>query len=644
MRKKWIVGLAGMMFLIAAGLWGQQTVQAAETYSMDEVVVTATRLETTEAQVGSSTTVITSKEMEQGQKRTLIEALQSVAGLDVLQTGGPGGSASIFLRGADSELTLVLIDGVEVNDPISPGRAFNPANLALENIERIEVVRGPQSVLYGSDAMGGVINIITKKGSGKATGFVSAEGGSFSTFREKAGASGGNGWGNYSIGFSRTDTAGISAAGERYGNQERDGYQNSSFSGRFGVTPTDQFSADLFLRYADSRAELDNYGGAGGDDPNYVLDSKELMTKLQGELSLFEGLWAQKLGLSVARSDRKYRNDTDAAHPSDSERSSFLGESYKLDWQHSLFLHETNTVTFGVELKEETGKSEYHSTSVWGPYDENFAKETSRMNGAYLQDEIRLGDRFFATAGIRLDDHDRFGTEPTYRFTASYLFPQTQTRLKGTYGTGFKAPSLYQLYSQYGSRNLEAAKSKGWDMGVEQSLWDKRISLGLTYFENAFDNLIDFDSVNSKYRNIAAAATRGVETTLSVRPWEILAFQLGYTYTDTEDKTTGKDLLRRPQHKFSFTADCRIREKGNVKLNVLYVGKRDDNYFDNMTYSTTRVTLGGYTLVNLAASYDLTKQLQLFGRLENLGDVHYEEVAGWGTMGLGAYGGVKLSF
>jgi vitamin B12 transporter len=181
-------------------------------------------------------------------------------------------------------------------------------------------------------------------------------------------------------------------------------------------------------------------------------------------------------------------------------------------------------------------------------------------------------------------------------------------------------------------------------MGVEQSLWDKRISLGLNYFENAFDNLIDFDSVNSKYRNIAAAATRGVETTLSVRPWEILAFQLGYTYTDTEDKTTGKDLLRRPQHKFSFTADCRIREKGNVKLNVLYVGKRDDNYFDNMTYSTTRVTLGGYTLVNLAASYDLTKQLQLFGRLENLGDVHYEEVAGWGTMGLGAYGGVKLSF
>ena len=155
----------------------------------------------------------------------------------MVQTSGPGSSASIFIRGADSELTLVLVDGVEVNDPISPGRSFNPANFAVENIERIEVIRGPQSTLYGSDALGGVINIITKKGSGKATGFVSAEGGSFDTFREKAGVSGGNQWGNYSVGISRTDTEGISAAGEKYGNQEKDGYQNTSFSGRFGVTP-----------------------------------------------------------------------------------------------------------------------------------------------------------------------------------------------------------------------------------------------------------------------------------------------------------------------------------------------------------------------------------------------------------------------
>ena len=398
------------------------------------------------------------------------------------------------------------------------------------------------------------------------------------------------------------------------------------------------------MRYADARADLDNYGGAGGDDPNFVLNSKELMTKLQGELSLFDGLWAQKLGLSLARNDREYRNDPDAAHPSDSERSSFLGESYKLDWQHSLFLHETNTVTFGAELKEEQGKSDYRSTSAWGPYVETFDKETARMTGYYLQDEIKLADRFFATAGVRIDDHSLFGTEATYRLTTSYLIPQTQTRLKGTYGTGFKAPSLYQLYSQYGSRNLEAAESKGWDIGFEQPLFAKKISFGLTYFGNDFDNLIQFDSVLSKYRNIAAAATQGVEVSLSVQPLKELALRLGYTYTDTEDKTTGERLLRRPRHKIAFDADYRFLEKGNVNLGIVYVAKRDDNYFDNMTYSTTRVNLGGYTLVNLAASYEFTRQLQLFGRIENLCNADYEEVAGWGTPGIGAYGGVKLSF
>ncbi|MDA8123663.1 MAG: TonB-dependent receptor [Deltaproteobacteria bacterium] len=643
MTQIWVVRLAGV-FLLITGLWGLRTASAAEPYSMEEMVVTATRMETTEAAVGSSSTVITASEIEKGQKRTLIDALQSVPGLDVVQTGGQGGSASIFIRGAASELTLVLVDGVEVNDPISSGRSFNPANFALDNIERIEVIRGPQSTLYGSDAMGGVINIITKKGKGKAAGFVSAEGGSFATFREKAGLSGGNDWGNFSLGLSRTDSGGISAAGEKYGNRERDGYQNTSFSGRFGVTPTEQFSADLFLRYADAHADLDNYGGAGGDDPNYVVDSKELMTKLQGELSLFEGLWAQKLGLSLAQNDRKYRNDPDAAHPSDSERSSFLGESYKLDWQHNLFLHETNTVTFGAEVKAEQGKSDYSSTSAWGPYTETFAKETARVTGYYLQDEIKLADRFFATAGIRIDEHSLFGTEATYRLTASYLIPQTQTRLKGTYGTGFKAPSLYQIYSQYGSRNLEAAKSKGWDIGIEQPLLGKKVSFGLTHFGNDFENLIDFDGVQSKYRNIAAARTQGVEAALSLQPLQELALRLSYTYTDTEDKTTGKSLLRRPRHRLAFDANYRFQEKGNVNLGIVYVGKRDDNYFDNMTYSTTRVTLGGYTFVNLAASYDITKNVQLFSRIENLCNAEYEEVAGWGTPGIGAYGGVKLSF
>jgi vitamin B12 transporter len=611
---------------------------------MEEITVTATTVETPVEEVGSSATVITKERMEESQQRTVTEALRLVEGLEVVETSGPGSTTSVFIRGANSEHTLVLIDGVEVNDPSLPGRSFDFAHLSSDNIERVEVIRGPQSTLYGSDAIGGVINIITKKGHGKPTGFVSVEGGSFGTIAERAGVSGGTRLFNYSVGTSRTDSDGISAADRRDANHERDGYGNTSLSGRFGFTPTDHFSVDFITHYSDALTDLDNFGGSGGDDPNYRARSKDLTTKLQGNLALFDGLWAQSLGLSLARTDRDYRNPTDSDHPSDVELSTYQGEMQKLDWQHHLFLHETNTLTFGLNLEEETAKSDYYSESAWGPYTSTFNREVTRTNGYYLQDEVRLGDAFFATAGLRYDDHSGFGSKTTYRFAASYLLRQTGTRLKATYGTGFKAPSLYQLYSQYGDKALHPEKSAGWDLGFEQPLAGKKLVLGATYFHNDFDDMILFDSPTSKYRNVGEAYTEGVVATLSFQPLENLSVRGSYTYLETEDKSTGRALLRRPKNRLVLEGNWRFNDKGNVRAAVVYVGKRADNFYDNATYATTRVNLGGYTLVNLAASYDLTKHLQVFGRVENLFDKTYEEVTGWGTPGISIRGGVKVSF
>lgn len=612
---------------------------------LEEVVVTANRLETATREVGSSITVITSKEIEQRQQKFLLDVLRSVPSLDVVRNGGPGSTTSVFMRGANSEHTLVLLDGIELNDPSAPGGGYDFANLPADNIERIEILRGPQSTLYGSRAMGGVINVITRRGQGKPAGFLSAQGGSFYTAAEKAGISGGTYLYNYALGLSRFDTGGFSAAGRKYGNTENDGYQNTSLNTRLGITPTSNLSIDFIVNYLRSRIALDNNGGIGGDDSNYIQKSEQISFRSQADLVLFENLWEQRLGVSFNDLSRDVNNGADPAHPSDLSRESYHGQSVTVDWQHTLHLHETNSLTLGIERKEENAKSDYYSESAWGPYNSPWDKQFAHTTGYYLQDQVRLWDAWFTTAGVRLDDHSSFGTNGTYRFTSAYTIKQTNTTVKGSYGTAFKAPSLYQLYApDYGDGNLKPEKSNGWDLGVEQSLFGGKMTMGTTYFHNDFDDLINFDSNLSKYSNIARATTQGVELTATMRPVDELTLRVGYTYTKTEDKKTGLELLRRPKNKINFEGNYRFLKNANVNLGIIYVGTRFDNVYDPATYASTRVKMGEYMLLNLAACYDIAKNIKIFGRLDNLFDRNYEEITGYGTAGISAFGGIKVSF
>ena len=613
-----------------------------EVEELGDVVVSATKLETPSKEVASSLTVIPRAKIERMQNRSVTDVLRTVPGVDIAGSGGPGQPTSVFLRGAKSEHTLVLIDGVEMNDPISPGRSFNFANLTTDNIERIEVLRGPQSTLYGSDAIGGVINIITKKGKGKPGGFVSAEGGSFSTWRERAHASGSYKWLDYSLGFSRLDTDGISAADEDAGNDEEDGYGNTSLSARLGITPTEMFNVDTLLRYTDALVDLDNSGGLGGEDPNHESDQEELFLRTEAQLSLLDELWEQELGVSLTDYERDIRNDTDLMHPDSLSQSDYDGRIVQFDWQHNLYLHETNTLTLGLETEEERGEYSFFSESAWGTTSTTFDEETARTNSAYIQDQIRLADSFFTTLGARLDDHEDFGSETTYRIAPAYLFQETGTKIKASYGTGFKAPSLYQLFSQYGDEDLAPEESTGWDVGVEQYLMEDKLTLGATYFGNEFDDLIEFNSGTSSFRNVAEAESSGVELSADYRPIEELTTGLSYTYTDTEDETTGKELLRRAENKVGFNIGYDVLENWNVSMEIAYVGERDDN--DYSTWPASRIELDDYVLVDVASSYKLTENTELFGRVENLFDEDYQEVKGYGTPGFGAYGGVKILF
>lgn len=265
------------------------------------------------------------------------------------------------------------------------------------------------------------------------------------------------------------------------------------------------------VRYLDTKADMDNGGGAGQDDPNSIVHSEQVFVRGQGRLTLFDELWEQKLGISFINLDRNYRNDTDAIHPTDLDRSTYHGESLAFDWQHTLRFHKTNILTFGVETREDKAYSDYYSESFFGP-------------------------------------------------------------------------------------------------------------------------------------NTAEAESYGFELTATVTPLDDLTMRAGYTWTKTEDKSTGMDLLRRPENKVFFETNYRFSKKGNFNLEIAYVGHREDLVYDPVTWAAMRVKLGRYMLANLAASYDVTKWLRLFGRVDNLLDREYEEVSGYGTHGISGYGGLKVSF
>jgi len=614
----------------------------------DPVVVTATRTETPLKQVGSSTTVITARDIANRRLNTVAEVLRTVPGLDVVRTGAVGQVTSVFVRGAKSEDTLVLIDGIEMNDPASPGNGFNFSDLMVDDIERIEIVRGAQSAIYGSDAIGGVINIITRKGRGKTRLQASGEGGSYDTFKVGADIQGGSDWVNYNLGVSRFETQAFSAADRYFGNKERDRYRNTTVAARLGAQALDNLDLDWTLRFNEGTAHVDDCGGTGCDDPNYTSDSAQLFTRGQGRLKLFDGLWEQSLRIAYSAQDRRFADRPDAVSPfpfppQSLSKNAFEGDKIKVTWQNELYLHDRNAITAGVESEEDSIK-----TTDNDPTTDEIARRTANTTGYFLQDQLNLGQRWHTTAGVRFDDNNRFGGKVTWRANQVFAMTETGTRFKASYGTGFKAPSLYQLFAPpylifpVGNPSLDPETSRSWDAGLEQSLWHEKILLGASYFNNTFADLIDF-SFGKGFQNIGRATSEGVESSVEFKPLETLTLRGNYTYTRTNDDATDQRLLRRPTHKGSIEANYRLLKGADINLNILMVGTRDDLIVDATTFGE-RTTVPGYVLVNLAAGYQLTSNLKLFARLDNIFDKRYEEAYGYGTAGVMGIGGIKVTY
>ena len=616
-------------------------------YRLSDVVISATKNQTSTLELASSVTVIDSAHIANSNSSSVFDLLKNEHGVSFTRQGGPGTLSNINIRGGNSDHTLVLIDGIEVNLPSDPSNLFDFANLNTDNVDKIEILRGPQSTLYGSNSLAGVINIVTKKGNGASNFSLFTEAGSFKTYKTSLGMIGRVSDFNYSVTLGRSESEGFSAAAEKYGNFEKDGYKKDNVSSRFGYYFGETAELNLFMNYNKSKSDYDQSGGKFGDDPTYVFNQEEFSIRGEAKLNLFEGKWNQKIGTSIFRNIRKYNFDYTEFNPA-SSRSSYDGRKIKFDWQNNFNLIEDHLITIGMEnIKEET-VSEYYYFSAFINSESIFPKKESNIFGIYLQDQLKFGQSFFGTIGIRLDKHDKFGSAFTYRIAPAFIIWQTGTKLKATLGSGFKAPSLFNLYDPaFGNSNLNPEKSLGFDAGIEQFFGNDLISLGITYFRNNYEDLFGFDS-NFRTINIKKAMTDGVETYLNTKLIDELEIKINYTFTNAKDESAGladsdRKLIRRPEHKIGGYFSYNISARTNANIELIYVGKRDDLIFDNVTFSSSRTKLDAFVLLNFAAHYELTDFLRFHLRLENVLDSDYEEVYGYATPGFSIYGGVKLN-
>lgn len=605
---------------------------------LDKIVVTPSKTEEKIGASSSSVSVIDKGDFERKEIDTVKDVLREEVGLDVVQSGAFQGTTSLFTRGGNSNQTLIMIDGIKAYDPISPNGAYNLAHLTLDNVDRIEVLRGPQSALYGSDAMAGVINIMSRKAE-KAYVNASYEGGSFFTNKESVEIGAAVKKFHYSVASSRLDTKGISQAEAKNNNQERDPYDRTSVAARVDYDITENFDVGGTFRYTYAHFEYDD-GFTRRDDDNLFGTYRETFFTLRSGLKLFD-CWEQNIHLGWMDIMRRDFDDNPPAN--DFLRDKYTGKTFKFDYQNTLKVFDFDRVVIGYDYNEEIGDSYYESS--FGVTDQ--PKVFSREGGFYVENRLNVADRLTATQGVRVSHHSRAGTFTTYRFDGSYLFA-TGTKVRGQIATGFKAPTLYQLFSPAnpawaiggGNPNLQPEKSLSYEYGMDQYLFGDKFSAGVTYFNTVYRNLIDAvyhpDTwVTDQYANVGKATVHGLEFSGKIKPVQAVTVSAGVTYQKTKNLQTGAELLRRPENKFFIECFWQALDKLSLDTRIRYNGPMSDS---------GGYKIKEYTVVDLVLNYDITKNFSIYGKIENALNKRYQETVGYGTAPFSVYGGVKAKF
>lgn len=585
------------------------------------VVVTATRIETLQEEVTTSISVITAEDIRAQQAETVLEVLRNGPGLDVVQTGSRGSVTSVFIRGSESDHVLVLIDGVEANSTTLG--SFDFAHLTTENIERIEILRGAGGTLYGSQAIGGVVHIITKAGKGKPEVIFSTEGGKGRTHRQVLALRIGTERLGYSLSTSRLETGGF--------HRFNDDYQNVATSSRldFRVTESSLLRGIFHFRKTDLGIFNSN-NFIPLPDPNARLNQTDYLAKLDWEQRLLQG-WDYRLSGSLFKEHLKFSDDPEPGSFDVRTRNRFRPRILTGELQTNYRWQEWSTTTFGIEYKKRQATTDR-------------IRKDQRNLAYYLQEQLRFfKDRLFLVGGIRLDDHQAFGTEWSPSTSAAYLIPETGTKFKLGYAEGFKVPSLNELFFP-GLGNPNLGPETSWELsgGVEQKLFGS-VAFGATYFHREVKDLIQFVPPTFQARNVGKVRLDGIELFGDINLGHGLSLRSNYTFL--ENDTSSGRLLRRPRHRGNILFNYQ-QEVFHINLNAHIIGKRDD--FG--VVSGEDIKEAGHVKLDLASSYKLpwrwpgVKSLSLYGKIENLLNKKYEEADGFRTHPLNFLVGLRGVF
>lgn len=593
------------------------------TATLPEMVITATKTETERWRTASSVTVIDRKKIEEQQLRLVPDALREVPGLTIADRGTPGSVNGLFVRGTNSDHTLVVINGRPV--PMNLAGLYNIETMSLDNVERIEVLRGPAASLYGGKTLGGVINIITRSGKGleKPETTLSWEGGSYGYSRENVGTRGAAGIFDWSLELSRQDVQGYRVNSQM---------QLSNVAASFGAQLADSLRFDLDLRYYNADVGVPGSIFANDPDDHLLSEYWSLSPRLVWDTT---DRWTQTLTYQFGNFRQVASNATPTIFGLNNRITS---RNHFVEYQSVVKATDWWTFTAGAWLQD-IGYSRSSDNAF--PALEGYDVDQSETNWAlYLQSQAEVLPGWNLLASIRHDSYSDFDNATTWRVGSSWRMPWTQTVLHANYGTAFAPASPQNREAAlFGDPTfLKPEQSKGVEFGIEQPFWSNKGSVSLTYFRNNISNLIVFLPPFGPLQQINQARTEGVEAALSLQPTDSFGFNLQYTYLEADDLSAGVRLVRRPRHMFSGDAWVKPVEKLRLGLGAMYVLDREDGF------GAAQADVEDYLRLRLTASYEVCKNLELYARVENLLGERYAEVQNFPAMRTGVYAGFRLRF
>jgi vitamin B12 transporter len=621
------------------------------------LVITATRSPLAIQRAGSAISVVEGSEIASWGAKSLPDVLRQVPGLDITENGGAGSLSYVRLRGAEARQTLVLIDNVRVGDAAGTGGEMDMSNISPDDIQRIEVLRGPQSALYGSDAMGGVINIITKRGARTPRSGVTMEAGSYGTIAARAFTSGATDTTSWAFSISNLHTDGFSRFGYRIGRitstlpgpLETDSTDRLGGSARITHRLGETAEVEIGFRRTRTIARVDNPGAFASPRDTTFDKGEQTFTTLYAKISAdsFGGRMRNSLTVFTNWLDRLNRvqqgcfdnffNSYDCNYIFRSRR---VGAEYQGDIDFASF--GKTIVGARTEYEEASNRESWLAPVV---LDLERFTANQRTNSAFVLHQLPLGNLDLSLGG-RIDSVDGKNVFPTWRATAAYLFAATGTKLRASAGTGAKAPSLFQRFSQYGTPGLRPEYNIGYDFGIDQKLFDGRATLSATVFDTRYRDLFDFDPLGNNfvgaYINVGRARITGLEVSgeavLVPDEWKM---RVAYTRLRAVDQMRQLPLLRRPRDSAYVSATYTGITNLEIEARATFVGRRIDVQND---FPFSRVKMAPYGKVDMRAAYKVNDRLSIFARAENITNARYQEIRDYGTPGRSYYAGMTVTW